>query len=793
MKTNCQKIRWQILIMPILFVMLFPHSVMALEENTHRAINERIADRGSLLNNFSLHQYLTEQLELKDGVETEINKKLVIKWFGDGGEKEDNFLRYLNHFYSPLTNSGLWGNIPAKDWAIRPVGNQYAGDQYSWNDARDYYYKALTSTDKATRESNFAMTFRGVGQVMHLVQDMSVPAHTRNDSHGTGDGYELWARKFISDTAQVSTYSVSSFTMNDSSFLIPNLFDTDQYNGSNPALSNNIGLSEYSNANFLSPDTIFPANFTYPAYSDMSPRVEVDSISGKQILYLSKSGHGEAINYFARAGNLYNYLPPDYKKLALTLSDEKIYNNYAQLLIPRAVGYSSQVLSYFFRGRFDVEMDPGGMTITNASTEVMTGGRFELYYDNENGARNPVSNLTGAEVATLSPGSHQIITFNQPQSAESYMLVYKGMLGNETNAVIGKFIGDDKEFVMFTASVGAKNSVVVWNARNNSLVHGPVDFDDATFQAWYLSKETAGNSLFSNRTFCGKQPGSVQGSVLSGCQQLVPAETDEWTYSIVGGETGHDEYGLTWDQYCYVNWHNHALKYYSGVYPPQGNKDLAPESFQVGISLPGSPILYSGFRTEGVFTSTRHEMRGAQDTIGSTSGLAKETWTFYGPFGKMGEYTAIETGSGDIWDSQGTTTKNYIPGWTAITKNPEVFPGSNYAWGHYWYGSSMNGQYTGRTIANVCMVHYTDAVEYYRVENYDKIGWTFTPAGARTILVHAQALHYPDGSTGKNFFSAGRNTALESKILEAITMAYALSDIPENEIRNCQVSVNILK
>ncbi len=154
---------------------------IALEVETHRAINGRIADKNYSINGFYLHQYLQNQLGIQNGLEEYFNNKKVFDIIADGGVSEDNFLRYLNHFYNPLNNSGLLGNFPAKDWALRPIGNQYSDGQYSWFDARDYYLKALTSTDKTTRETNFAETFRAIGQVIHLVQDMSVPAHTRHD------------------------------------------------------------------------------------------------------------------------------------------------------------------------------------------------------------------------------------------------------------------------------------------------------------------------------------------------------------------------------------------------------------------------------------------------------------------------------------------------------------------------------------------------------------------------------------------------------------------------------------
>ncbi len=166
----------------------FTQPSFALDTSTHKALNEYIVQQS--LNGFSLNDYLKTQLGIEDGTEayfknSELNQQ-VFRWVGDGGAFEDNppecfipYMRSRHHFHNPIDNSGFSGisdtgilsGMSATDWAMQPVGSQSCGC-YSWNDARDYYYKALTSADKATREANFAATFRAVGQVMHLVQDI---------------------------------------------------------------------------------------------------------------------------------------------------------------------------------------------------------------------------------------------------------------------------------------------------------------------------------------------------------------------------------------------------------------------------------------------------------------------------------------------------------------------------------------------------------------------------------------------------------------------------------------------
>jgi len=356
-----------IVIILIIFSLVVPS--IALEVATHRAINEYVADKSTNLNNFSLHKYLQQQLGIQNGSEEYFNSKKVFKWLGDGGVNEDDGTRFRNHFLNPINDKGLGDYYKsAVDWATLSLSEQ----TFSWNDVRFYYYKALTVSSKTAKERNFAKTFRGLGQIMHLVQDMSVPAHTRNDAHPTiwlvaeGDPYEKWAEKYITkDTPFSTTYPAYDYKQyNTAYFLIPQLFDSGQYKyienklDPNITVSSNIGLAEYTNANFLSSDTIFE-NFDYPSYKPgISMSENPTTIEGNRVLYLKKIGEGETINRFARAGRFFEKLPAEYKDLDLTIKDDNIHQDYANLLIPRAMGYSSQALNYFFRGQMKVKDMP---------------------------------------------------------------------------------------------------------------------------------------------------------------------------------------------------------------------------------------------------------------------------------------------------------------------------------------------------------------------------------------------------------------------------------------------------
>jgi hypothetical protein len=102
-------------------------------------------------------------------------------------------IRAMQHFHDPFNEQGWVGRESAVFWAQRGIGQQGYGGYYSWFDIRQYYYDALIEENNTERDANFAETFRGLGQLMHLVQDMSVPEHARNDFHNPSE-YEEWVK-----------------------------------------------------------------------------------------------------------------------------------------------------------------------------------------------------------------------------------------------------------------------------------------------------------------------------------------------------------------------------------------------------------------------------------------------------------------------------------------------------------------------------------------------------------------------------------------------------------------------
>ena len=203
---------FQCLVLASLLVLCSVSVNFALSIQTHDLINKNVG-KGTW-NGFSLDGYLKSNLGLSKGYDEIFNNSEVYKSMELGGDNEDAppehtipYRRSRNHFHNPLLpldQAGYTGWLSFCDighcpesailWSQGPQNSDNAldfdlnpGGDWSWKQTRQNFYNALTAAAKSDRDTNFANTFRGLGQLMHLVQDMSVPEHTRNEGHYTDE------------------------------------------------------------------------------------------------------------------------------------------------------------------------------------------------------------------------------------------------------------------------------------------------------------------------------------------------------------------------------------------------------------------------------------------------------------------------------------------------------------------------------------------------------------------------------------------------------------------------------
>jgi hypothetical protein len=413
------RVLWNIAFTIIFFFLhgklLFAWGPDAKDRTTHTYITEYAIDHsvlsatnGDYLRNVGFSESLSTALKWDVNSNGTINndeEMTVTRWLSDvGAALEDGNFREVNHFHNPITNSGfmLWKSAPgwAQDSSAQATWNKpNDADQYpqiwdfpdtsstlkdwSWQTTRSYFYSAMTATASKDREANFAKMFRGVGQQMHLLQDMSVPTHVRIDNHLIDRGVERWAVNNIQNLDQLKSLAPTpvkpSISPDDTiNGLVPvaRLSDTDTYSGAGPIsmTDKTVGLAEWTNANFFSEDTINlsedgSGTFAYPnrASTDLpsylsqtllpSTVVETDGIPDTSF-WIKKTDDAEQINHFVKPGyfntEVHNYVGGGQIYRRTFILDDQCYHDYAEKVLPRAVGYSAAMLDYFFRGTLEI-------------------------------------------------------------------------------------------------------------------------------------------------------------------------------------------------------------------------------------------------------------------------------------------------------------------------------------------------------------------------------------------------------------------------------------------------------
>lgn len=492
------------------------------DNRTHLLLTER-AISISLLSS-----YLVNNLGFSKSIDKQLTTYLfptsrsILEWLQQGSTDEDSpVCRASTHFHDPLKpwKDSYVTDSPAviKFWCndVPPVWPQYSNitwatgyeskgvklttpmdrQDMNWDNAQRYFYSALTETDPLKRDDFFIKTFRAVGQVMHLLQDMAVPAHVRNDfqSHLAFNGIEgnnpvkplSWFGNPFEHYVKMQPGVISNTTPVTPTFASPRLtdfWDTDG-NMTNP------GLAEFANGNFFSDETI-NENGTTPEHTYPYPRIDA-SVSPKNAIfatgtkalyecvgmlevkgsavpkkyprkYLSQKecpASGGEVDHFVALSFMNNNASTTLYEL-----DDNVHYTYSQQLIPRAVGYSSTLLDHFFRGKLtiasitpdDITFHTAKVTVTNATVgEAMGIGdislviRYKALSETSLGGGKYLLNDPSADysykVATLKNVNlvtPQSLTFDFGSaplpmnfSDMTMQLVFKGKLGNEDGAV----------------------------------------------------------------------------------------------------------------------------------------------------------------------------------------------------------------------------------------------------------------------------------------------------------------------------------------------------------------------
>jgi uncharacterized protein YegL len=237
--------------------------------------------------------------------------------------------------------------------------------------------------------------FATLGYVVHLVEDMSQPAHTRDDTHITKFG--------IGDVNHLEKYGTEHLTYHylTQSSRLRSAVDAEP-SVDYPKFEEYFNqLAGFSNQQFFSDSTIFKA---YP--HPMGIREPSDCVSlgneanpnGDTSCEVENDGGIDVIRSVTLPTT--PRLAKRYKpfmgigEYAFNQEHEGVKEDNALILIPKAVSHARGLVNHFFRGKFELKVDkdnPNQLQVKNLSqgSNAFEGG-FELFYKTEGGKVLPI-------------------------------------------------------------------------------------------------------------------------------------------------------------------------------------------------------------------------------------------------------------------------------------------------------------------------------------------------------------------------------------------------------------------
>ena len=210
----------------------------------------------------------------------DLRSKSFADWIIDGGYSADEPEKFMSwrHFYNPvapLKGMTYFTDIPLEGSIFQGIGDtaqsfesimgeanpridskswvlDHPDNPNSWQAGKAHLQAALGDDREP---DDFAAAWRSIGQTLHTIADMTVPAHVRNDSHPGNDV----ARSFGSMRADAYEYLVSDnprMIRDNAGFPVANgQLANELAQAQNPGdLIQNIAL--YVNARYVSQDTI---------------------------------------------------------------------------------------------------------------------------------------------------------------------------------------------------------------------------------------------------------------------------------------------------------------------------------------------------------------------------------------------------------------------------------------------------------------------------------------------------------------------------------------------------------
>lgn len=298
-------------------------------ETTHKALTQEMV---KFFNHYTSNQISDEEREN----------------IMQGSVDEDGGLRALNHFYDPVHARGLMlgGNefLAAKYWAqdtLAQASSDPVFKQRMYGSILDFFSSPSDfSWDRAVYEYTWGDKKKGLqalGHILHLIEDMAVPDHTRNDAHPPyadtvlhqSSPYEHWA-----DQWNVSNVAIAEALLKEKKVPyycnhLSSCFDS---------------MALYSNNNFFSKDTILK-NYDKPLLDRSNSVLEKLSDNEWYEFALHKDEFGNTYKLLLLGKRTVGSLT---EELSIKDTDSLVISDYWSHLSKEAVLYGAGVMKLFF-------------------------------------------------------------------------------------------------------------------------------------------------------------------------------------------------------------------------------------------------------------------------------------------------------------------------------------------------------------------------------------------------------------------------------------------------------------
>ena len=319
--------------------------------------------------------------------------------------------RFNNHFYEAQNGGheltyGYGFHVNAVKWATDSSVPTSHPNLYNYPRAMRYFALGFTESDPNVRRKYQAKMLVSVGHLMHLVNDMNVPAHVRDDAHPFGDPLEIWMRGGWDGKSTTKGFHVRG-------------------NKIIGSISKNMGAihpqrsvagfmtaeASFTSKNFLTQDTLYLDSNSYlPNKSTIRYSSYYNIVDGVKKRYI-RNRYGTKIAMEINSHLCNNiqkiYYPnnPSRRGKGLCGAPTTLKGDYTVLaesgavLIKRAIGNAAGFLNYFFRGQISAAVTDDKIVVRNRSNTSLVAnnmatlqesGVYKLMYEESNGKRYPL-------------------------------------------------------------------------------------------------------------------------------------------------------------------------------------------------------------------------------------------------------------------------------------------------------------------------------------------------------------------------------------------------------------------